>query len=223
MTMELLDNELTSICGRVELARQCAAALWNGGYSAAGQNNLLDSLCFQLEHACLDARRMAERNREAFGAMEIIPEAEESPPYGEVEITPEGWIRLMLDFPLPGWSFLSGTQYLTDCVRRLLDQRRDDLPFFASAFTAVVEHIGPGIRGPFDHDNKPFQSIINALKGMVFPDDNQRQMSLGLFSLPDGKEQCEVFILPLSQAPAFLKFHLETLSALSYPPGFPGR
>ena len=221
--MKIPDNELAPLCERVKLAGQCAAALKNGGYSAAKQNNLLDSLCFQLEHACLDARRMAERSREAFGAMKTIPETEASPPYGEVEITPEGWIRLMLDFPLPGWSFLSGTQYLTDCVRRLLEQRRDALPFFASAFTAVVEHIGPDSRGPFDHDNKPFQSIINALKGMVFPDDNQLQMSLGLFSLPDGKEQCEVFILPLSQAPAFLKFHLETLSALSYPPGFPGR
>ncbi len=221
--MKIPDNELAPLCERMKLARQCAAALWNGGYSAAGQNNLLDSLCFQLEHACLDARRTAERNREASGMMESKPEIELSPPYGEVEITPEGWIRLALNFPLPGRSFLSGTQYITDCVRRLLDQRRDALPFFASAFTAVVEHIGPDSRGPFDHDNKPFQSIINALKGMVFPDDNQRQMSLGLFSLPDGKEQCEVFILPLSQAPAFLKFHLETLSALSYPPGFPGR
>ena len=221
--MELLDNELTPICGRVELARQCAAALRNGSYSAVKQNNLLDSLCFQLEHACLDARRTAERNREASGMMESKPEIELSPPYGEVEITPEGWIRLALNFPLPGRSFLSGTQYITDCVRRLLEQKREILPFFASAFTAVVEHSGPDSRGPFDHDNKPFQSIINALKGMVFPDDNQLQMSLGLFSLPDGKEQCEVFILPLSQAPAFLKFHLETLSALSYSPGFPGR
>ena len=221
--MELLDNELTSICGRVELARQCAAALRNGSYSAVKQNNLLDSLCFQLEHACLDARRTAERNREASGMMESKPEIELSPPYGEVEITPEGWIRLALNFPLPGRSFLGGTQYITDCVRRLLEQKREILPFFASAFTAVVEHSGPDSRGPFDHDNKPFQSIINAFKGMVFPDDNQLQMSLGLFSLPDGKENCEVFILPLSQAPAFLKFHLETLSALSYSPGFPGR
>ena len=221
--MKISNNELAPLCERIKLVGQCAAALWNGGYSAAGQNNLLDSLCFQLEHACLDARRTAERNREASGMMESKPEIELSPPYGEVEITPKGWIRLALDFPLPGRSFLSGTQYLTDCVRRLLDQRRDDLPFFASAFTAVVEHIGPSIQGPFDHDNKPFQSIINALKGMVFPDDNQLQMSLGLFSLPDGKENCEVFILPLSEAPTFLKFYLETLSALSYLPDFPGR
>ena len=221
--MKIPDNELAPLCERMKLAGQCAAALRNGSYSAVKQNNLLDSLCFQLEHACLDARRTAERNREASGMMESKPEIELSPPYGEVEITPEGWIRLALNFPLPGRSFLSGTQYITDCVRRLLEQKREILPFFASAFTAVVEHSGPGIRGPFDHDNKPFQSIINALKGMVFPDDNQLQMSLGLFSFPDGKEQCEVFILPLSQAPAFLNFHLETLSALSYPPGFPGR
>lgn len=54
--------------------------------------------------------------------------------------------------------------------------------FYDQAFLAIVEHCDVETCRAFDHDNKAFQSVINALKGRVFPDDNQFELSLGLFT-----------------------------------------
>ena len=72
------------------------------------------------------------------------------------------------------------------------------------AFAAIVEHRPDAGCGAFDHDNKGFKSVINALKGRLFPDDNQFELSLGMFTVRDEDACCHIYVLPFEEAGDFL-------------------
>lgn len=48
----------------------------------------------------------------------------------------------------------------------------------------------------FDPDNKEWKCVTNALKGVLFEDDDSRTVSLILDSVPDGKGFTEVIAAP---------------------------
>ena len=78
------------------------------------------------------------------------------------------------------------------------------LPLWDKAFTAIVEHRLDAGCGAFDHDNKGFKAVVNALKGRLFPDDNQFELSLGLFTVQDEESCCHIYVLPFEEAGDFL-------------------
>ena len=71
-----------------------------------------------------------------------------------------------------------------------------ELPFYEKAFIAVIERCNLENRKSFDHDNKSFKAIQNALKGRLFADDNQFELSLGLFTELDDENACHIYVLP---------------------------
>jgi hypothetical protein len=78
---------------------------------------------------------------------------------------------------------------------------------------AIIEHCKRSGSGGFftsyDHDNKGFKAIPNALKGRVFGDDNQFEMSLGLFTRECEGEVCtDIYVLPMSDLPQFAEKYL---------------
>lgn len=57
--------------------------------------------------------------------------------------------------------------------------------------------------GAFDNDNKGFRGVINALKGRLFPDDNQFELALGLFTVMDEESCCHIYVAPFDEAGDF--------------------
>lgn len=118
-----------------------------------------------------------------------------------------GWMDIRLSALLPHCRVSGGTQYITDTITRLLDAFQaagGELPLWDKAFTAIVEHRLDAGCGAFDHDNKGFKAVVNALKGRLFPDDNQFELSLGLFTVQDEESCCHIYVLPFEEAGDFL-------------------
>ncbi|MDD6236683.1 MAG: hypothetical protein PUB00_04815 [Clostridiales bacterium] len=69
---------------------------------------------------------------------------------------------------------------------------------------AIIEHCNFECSEGFDHDNKGFKAVQNALKGRLFPDDDQFELSLGLFTVLDPEMSCHIYIMPESDASDFM-------------------
>jgi hypothetical protein len=63
--------------------------------------------------------------------------------------------------------------------------------------------------GSYDHDNKGYRAVPNALKGRVFADDNQFAMSLGLFTVEDSDDpHCEIYVIDMEDIVEFSEMYL---------------
>lgn len=169
---------------------------------------LIDTALQKMETACMDTRRYAEQTRpvtpyepektEVFYSKEI---------YGDVTLMDTGWLHIKLNTLLPNYKGIGGTQYVSDTITRLLDKFQKDggkLPMFDKAFLAIMEHCNFECSEVFDHDNKGFKAVQNALKGRLFPDDDQFELSLGLFTVLDPEMSCHIYIVPESDASDFM-------------------
>jgi len=65
------------------------------------------------------------------------------------------------------------------------------------------DSIIPGIAGNVVDINKSYKAIQNTLKGRLFADDNQFELSLGLFTELDGENACHIYVLPENEAGDF--------------------
>ena len=96
---------------------------------------------------------------------------------------------------------------LSNSVTNLLDVQSEYagyLPQYEQAFAAIVEYKSPDRTKSYDHDNKGYRAIPNALKGRVFGDDNQFTMSLGLFTVHDETDQrTEIYVIPIEDIADF--------------------
>ena len=108
---------------------------------------------------------------------------------------------------MPHYKVLGGPQYISDCIVRLMNKFEEEggkLPVFDKAFMAIIEHCDYRNCEAFDHDNKGFKAVQNALKGRLFPDDDQFELSLGLFTILDADTSCHIYVLPEDEAADFL-------------------
>lgn len=72
-----------------------------------------------------------------------------------------------------------------------------NLPWYERAFVVITEHTDKRRSDrTFDPDNKEWKCVLNALKGVLFEDDNSQTVSLILDSVPDGKGFTEVAVVP---------------------------
>lgn len=136
---------------------------------------------------------------------------------GLIDFTGNGWLYIQLKTLLPSTRNNIGKKAIFDTITSLLDYHcghYGSLPYFDKAFIGIIEHHKTGSKPIiFDHDNKSFQAVPNALKGRVFSDDNQFQMSLGLFSTMNSDiEYSEIYVLPMSDIGVFANYHLYNLS-----------
>ena len=177
-------------------------------------NEMSEAAAVQFELAVLDFRKLCEKNK-----MSIA----ENPPkasallhskeiYGEIEITDHGWLHIRINTLLPNTKLIQNSRYISDSITRLLDNfvtYGGKLPFYEKAFLAIIERCDMTNRRSFDQDNKGYKSIQNALKGRLFSDDNQFELSLGLFTELDGENACHVYVMAESEAGDFFDWRQE--------------
>ena len=116
-----------------------------------------------------------------------------------VEVTRNGWTRIRLNTLLQ-----SNRQYVTGYIEstllQMLHEHRlggGNLPWYERAFVVITEHTDKCRSDrTFDPDNKEWKCVLNALKGVLFEDDNSQTVSLILDSVPDGKGFTEVAVVP---------------------------
>lgn len=116
-----------------------------------------------------------------------------------VEVTRNGWTRIRLNTLLQ-----SNRQYVTGYIEstllQMLHEHRvggGNLPWYERAFVVITEHTDKRSSDrTFDPDNKEWKCITNALKGVLFEDDDSQTVSLILDSEPDEKDFTEITVVP---------------------------
>ena len=99
------------------------------------------------------------------------------------------------------------TGYIENSILELLKQWRGRggvLPWYKHCFVAIIEHSDLHRSNVYDPDNKEWKSVTNALKGLLFADDDQLTVSLILDTVPDGKGYTEIVVLPHHDAGRYL-------------------
>lgn len=155
----------------------------------------IDDYLYELENLCLKSRTVLEEYRPKKDYREMLYETGQiSNVTGSIEVTFEGWIHISLNTILPS-SKHKVTNYIGDTVSRLLKDYSGDLPYFESAFLAIVDHCNNENHTSLDNDNKAWKMIPNAIKGRVIEDDNQFVLSIGLFAKSSENAHCDIYIM----------------------------
>ena len=122
---------------------------------------------------------------------------------GDIEITHDGWLHITLNTLLPNCRYKT-SGYVGDTLCRLMHSYDGDLPYFETAFLAIVEYCNSENHNALDNDNKGWKMIPNALKGRVIEDDNQFVLSIGLFAKLSDEPRCEIYVLPPEDGVIFM-------------------
>lgn len=205
MNTDYTNNLITTMQHHLDAANKYLNELAKGYRSAEKQNTLLDAAMQQVELCCIDMRNLCEKSRPNIPAYgNRVYNSKEI--FGEVTQLNNGWIDIRLNALLPHCRMIGGTQYVFDSITRLLDTYRKNggvIPCFEKAYMVIVEHCPVDCSGAFDNDNKGFRGVINALKGRLFPDDNQFELALGLFTVIDEESCCHIYVTPFDEAGDF--------------------
>ena len=164
-----------------------------------------EALC-AAETAVLTARRtfggLLEKGRQG-KPLRLAPRAPALT--GTVSVTREGWTAIRLDTLLQN-ARRRTTGYIENSLLELLRQWRGRggvLPWYRHAFVAITEHTDRRGGSVYDPDNREWKAVTNALKGVLFEDDDQFTVSLILDAVPDGKGYTEIMVLPYHEAAAY--------------------
>lgn len=159
-----------------------------------------------LEKATVTSRNTLERLRPH---VEFPKENAPALPYmsiaGTVRIIEYNWLHIKLNTLLPHCRF-QAPQYLSDTIKRLLDAytaKGGTIPRFENAMLIIDEHSDIRSRTVYDQDNKNWKAVSNALKGRVFPDDDQFHLGIALVSMQSEKPSCNIFIIDALDAGSF--------------------
>ena len=165
-----------------------------------------ETLC-AAETAVLAARRafggMMEKGRQG-KPLRLVPRSAEVT--GAVKVTREGWTVIRLDTMLQN-ARRRTTGYIENSILELLKQWRGSggvLPWYRHAFVVITEHTDGKGGNVYDPDNLEWKAVTNALKCVLFEDDDQFTVSLILDTVPDGRGYTEITVLPYHEAAAYL-------------------
>ena len=125
---------------------------------------------------------------------------------GTVTVSKQGWTVIRLDTLLQN-ARRRTTGYIENSILELLKQWRGRggvLPWYKHCFVAITEHSDLHRSNVYDPDNKEWKSVTNALKGVLFADDDQLTVSLILDTVPDGKGYTEIVVLSHHDAGRYL-------------------
>ncbi len=133
-----------------------------------------------------------------------------APPVQHVEGTAMidiyGWVRLRLSAPLVS-SRRPVSGYLGNTILMLLEDLQEkgaSLPWFDRAAVVITDCAARGRENIFDPDNKDWKCVTNAMKGMLFEDDDGRTVTLLLRTVQREQKGCEIAVLPVEELPKFL-------------------
>ena len=113
---------------------------------------------------------------------------------GYVEQFGYGWLHIVLSTLLPHCRY-QAPAWLSDTLARLLDDYERagcKLPYFQRAMLVIDEHSSTEGRHIYDSDNKGWKAVSNALKGRLFPDDDQYTLALSLLSTRSTENVCHI-------------------------------
>lgn len=165
----------------------------------------IDDYMYELENLCLKSRTYLEAYKSPKDYQQMLYETGKvSDVYGSIEVTFEGWIHISLNTLLPSGKYKI-SNYLGDTISRLVKEFSGELPYFETAFLAIVEYCNFENHHSLDNDNKGWKMIPNAIKGRVIPDDNQFILSVGLFAKLSENPHSEIYILPPEDAANFME------------------
>lgn len=206
--MNFSNRAILDMQRNIDACSQCIDALAKGVRSNTKTNAMLDAAMQKIETCCINMRRLCEENRPPVPPLYINGKTYHTKETsGEVTINDMGWVDICLHTLLPHCRTYSGSQYIADTITYLLNHFKEvggPLPMFEKAFVAIVEHCPMDASGAFDQDNKAFKTAVNALKGRLFHDDNQFELSLGLFTVQDSDICCHIYVMPFESSGDFL-------------------
>jgi hypothetical protein len=189
--------EIKNLLGQATAAAGIAAL---GGENAAAQ---LERLNAALEHAAVLSRNTLEQARPC---VDFLQEGKPLAPRvdigGTVRLLDGRWLHIRLDTLLPHCRY-QVPAYLSDTITRLLDgfgQGGGKLPYYEKATLVIDEHCSRKTRTVFDQDNKGWKAVPNALKGRLFPDDDQFSLDIALLSAESAELWCDIYVLPVNDA-----------------------
>lgn len=200
-----IQNELLEI--KALLGQATAAA----GMAAIGGGNVIpqmERLNAALERAAVLSRNALELERPCVeflqGGKPLAPRTDFG---GTVRLLNGRWVHIRLDTLLPHCRYQVPT-YISDTITRLLDtfgQSGGKLPYYEKALLVMDEHCSCANRAVYDQDNKGWKAVPNALKGRLFPDDDQFSLGIALLSTESEKAECDIYVLPAEDAGEFFE------------------
>ena len=126
---------------------------------------------------------------------------------GSVEMRDYSRLHIQLNTLLPHCRYQTPA-WLTDTIHRLLDAYAascGQLPFYRGRAALVIEeHSDIAGRKIYDQDNRGYKAVSNALKGRVFPDDNQYDLGLVLLSRWSKENVTHISVMELSELGDYL-------------------
>ncbi len=195
-----IQNELLEIRS---LLGQAAAAAGIAGIGGGNEVPQMERLNAALEHAAVLSRNTLEQARPCVdflqGGKPVLPYVAVG---GTVRLLNGRWLHIRLDTLLPHCRFQS-PGYLADTISRLLDSFGENgrrLPYFKKALLVIDEHCSCENRTVYDQDNKGWKAVPNALKGRLFPDDDQFSLGIALLSTESEEMGCDIYVLSVNDA-----------------------
>lgn len=189
--------EIKNLLGQATAAAGIAAL---GGENVAAQ---LERLNAALEHAAVLSRNTLEQARPCVDFLQGgKPPAPCVDIGGTVRLLNGRWVHIRLDTLLPHCRFQS-PGYLADTITRLLDgfvENGRRLPYYKKALLVMDEHCSCESRTVYDQDNKGWKAVPNALKGRLFPDDDQFSLGIALLSTESEEMGCDIYVLSVNDA-----------------------
>ena len=210
-----MNEQLSMIQKHIISSHKAISFLMSQSSSKDKTNAFLEAAMLQIEVACIEMRKLTEEISPDPPPLHIgqaVSMAERI--YGKLEITDNNWLHITLNTLLPTCKSFKSSQYVADSITRLMNdfaKSGGELPMFEKAFIAIIERCNFQKSKSFDHDNKGYKAIPNALKGRVFQDDNQFQLSLGLFAELSDEASCHIFVLPESETGDFFNLKQDNL------------
>lgn len=145
---------------------------------------------------------------------EMLDNTTSSSASGSIDVIGNDWLYLRLETLLPSDKKPGQVKRVSNTITNLLDYfsgYTGYLPNYDRAFVVIVEHKSTEDKdkASYDHDNKGYRAIPNALKGRVFSDDNQFVMSLGLFTAHNENDpHCDIYVIPIEDIAEFATYYL---------------
>lgn len=171
----------------------------------------LETIADQFERATLELRRLCEQSSPGTGGYMHRPRLASLQIAGSVEMLEYTWLHIQINTLLPHCRYQTPA-WLTDTIRRLLDvyaASGRQLPFYKNRAALVIEEYSDiDNRKIFDQDNKGWKAVSNALKGRLFPDDDQYDLGLVLLSRRSSECVTHITVMDMEDLGSFLSSHV---------------
>jgi len=198
--------QMQSLVNSAFISTGALAALTDGSSTSPEKlQKQLETTASELEYAALKLRVLCEKHCPGLGGYGRRPILKAVETSGYAELSEWGWLQITVYTLLPHCRFQPPT-WLSDTIGRILDEYEAQgmrLPFFERAMLVIEEQSDIDGRHIFDQDNKGWKAVSNALKGRLFPDDDQYTLDVSLLSVRSNSNLCKITILDREYASDF--------------------